>query len=123
MKNSIIPGNASVSCYSENELDETPAGGYYSSIHDLRKLGVSIPNSTLLSPAQTRRWMMTISFTSNTNRVVGAPWEINRTPGDRLSFISSKAGNIGAYPSILAFLPDYAIRFTVLAAGAGSQQR
>lgn len=120
MQDAIIPGNASISWYSVDEFDEAPAGGYYSSINDLRKLGIFILNSTLLSPAQTRRWMKPASFTSNPNNFVGTPWEIYRAPVDRLSFIYSKSGDIGVYSSIVALLPDYDVGFSILAAGKGA---
>lgn len=119
-KNSVIPVSGLASWYSVNLLDETPAGGYYCSINDLRKLGTSILNSTILSPAQTRRWMKPMSFTSDTDVTVGAPWEIYRALGDRTSFIYSKAGDVGLYSSMVALLPDYDVGFTVLAAGTGA---
>jgi CubicO group peptidase (beta-lactamase class C family) len=52
---SIIPINASTSWYSLDTRGSAPAGGFYSSIDDLRTLGVSIIRSTLLSTAQSRR--------------------------------------------------------------------
>jgi CubicO group peptidase (beta-lactamase class C family) len=70
---SIIPINASISWYSLDTRDSAPAGGFYSSIDDLRTLGVSIINSTLLSTAQSRRWMKPVAFTADPNFAVGAP--------------------------------------------------
>ena len=115
---SIIPGNATVSWYNALIGDETPAGGYYSSLNDMRKVGISILNSTFLSPAQTRRWMKPHTFTSNPNVLVGTPWEILRAPSKRTSWMYTKEGDLGLYGSEVIFLPDYGVGFTVLAAGA-----
>ncbi|MCJ1462110.1 hypothetical protein MMC07_000710 [Pseudocyphellaria aurata] len=117
---SIIPINASISWYDVDLLDESPAGAYYSSIRDLRALGISILNSSLLRPAQTRRWMKPASFTADPDAAVGAPWEILRAPTDRQSWMYTKNGAIGLYASNLALLSDYDVGFTVLAAGTGA---
>jgi CubicO group peptidase (beta-lactamase class C family) len=61
---SFIPINASVSWWNGDALDKTPAGGYYSSINDMKKIGKAILNSTILTPALTRRWMKPHSFTA-----------------------------------------------------------
>jgi CubicO group peptidase (beta-lactamase class C family) len=115
---SVIPINATASWYNADILDETPAGGYYSSINDLRRIGISILSSTLLTPAQTRRWMKPLTFTSDANFSVGAPWEIVRAPNlNRTSYLYTKSGDIGLYSAELALLPDYDVGFTVLAAG------
>ena len=119
---SIIPFNATVSWYNANILDETPAGGYYSTINDLRLLGISMLNSDLLSPAQTRRWMKPHTFTSDPNISVGAPWEIVRAPINRTSWMYTKSGDIGLYSGEVALLSDYDVGFTVLAAGQSSTQ-
>lgn len=116
-KNSIIPVSASDSWYSVNLVDETAAGGYYSSLNDMRKLGISILNSTILHPAQTRKWMKPTSFTSDPDISVGAPWEIFRAPGERTSFVYTKSGDVGLYSAIVGLMPDYDVGFTVLAAG------
>jgi hypothetical protein len=118
---SIIPINATASWYNANLLDETPAGGYYSNINDLRALGRSILSATLLTPAQTRRWMKPLTFTSDPNGSVGAPWEIVRAPNlNRTSQLYTKSGDIGLYSAEVALLPDYDVGFTVLAAGLRS---
>jgi hypothetical protein len=51
----INPFNDRTANYSADILFEDPAGSYYSSINDMRTLGKSILNSTVLSEAQTRR--------------------------------------------------------------------
>lgn len=115
--NSIIPFSDSASWYSVDLLDETVVGGYYSSVNDLRKIGTSVLNGTILSPAQTRRWMKPTSFTSDGEESVGAPWEILRAPGQRTSFAYTKEGDLGLYSSVFALLPEFDFGFTVLSAG------
>ena len=118
---SIIPVNATASWYNANTRDETPAGGFYSSTNDLRAIGKSIISSTLLSPAQTRRWLKPQSFTTDPTVAVGAPWEILRAPGlNRTSYMYTKSGNLGSYAAEVAYLLDYDVGFTVLAAGLKS---
>lgn len=93
----------------------------YSTLTDLRTIGRSILSSTLLTPAQTRRWLKPLTFTSDPNVSVGAPWEILRAPGlNRSSYLYTKAGDIGLYSAEVALLPDYDVGFTVLTAGLQS---
>lgn len=69
-----------------------------STITDLRTVGRSILSSTLLTAAQTRRWLKPLTFTSDTNVSVGAPWEIVRAPGlTHSSYLYTKSGDIGLY--------------------------
>ena len=119
---SVIPFNSTISSYDAAQYDAAPAGGFYSSASDLRRVGISILNSSLLSPAQTRRWMKPTSLTSNPNFTVGAPWEILRAPttDGRESWFYTKSGDLGMYSSQMVLLPDHAAGFTVLAAGASS---
>ncbi|CZR51197.1 uncharacterized protein PAC_01072 [Phialocephala subalpina] len=100
--------------------DETAAGGMFSSSSDVTKLGRSILTSSLISPAQTRRWMQPRSFTSASNAMVGAPWEIYRittSPNDRLVDLYTKSGDLPGYSSVLVLSRDYDFGFSVLAAG------
>ena len=85
----------------------------------MRKIGLAILSSTLLTPAQTNRWFKPATFTSNLNLSVGSPWEITRAPttGDSVSWLYTKDGDIGSYSTLIALLPDYDIGFTVFAAG------
>jgi hypothetical protein len=86
----------------------------------MRKIGISMLNSTFLDQAQTRRWMQPHAFTSNPNVSVGAPWEILRRPSQRTSWMYAKAGDLGLYCSQIALLPEYGVGFSVLGAGAAS---
>ncbi|KAF3012874.1 hypothetical protein E8E14_011414 [Neopestalotiopsis sp. 37M] len=121
----FIPRNVSWSWWDSDLLDETPAGGYYSTLNDMTKVGRAMLNYTLLSPAQTRRWMKPHAFTSDPRYAVGAPWEIVQAPGSPSSWIYIKTGDLGAYSGVQALVPDLNIGMNILAAGArpGDQAR
>lgn len=120
--NSIVPFDPIVSFYAADVYEKAPTGGYFSSVNDMTKIGLSILNSTFLTAAQTRNWMKPKSFTSNANYSVGAPWEIVRAPGDRVSYLYTKNGELGLYGSQIVLMPDYDVGFTVLAAGQSAAQ-
>ncbi|KAK5715298.1 hypothetical protein LTR17_016814 [Elasticomyces elasticus] len=101
-----------------SSVGEPAALGLYSSIRDLSKLGRSILTSSLLTPAQTRRWLKPISSTSNLRNAVGRPWEIyhySKTPTDPIVDIYTKLGTIGNYSSYFGLVPAYDIGFAILA--------
>lgn len=124
-ENSIIPpaDSANSSSYGDDSFDWAPGGGYYSSLSDMTKFGRSILNSSFLTPAQTRRWLKPKAFTGNVNVSVGAPWEIYRAPGNRVSYLYTKNGYVTPYASELALMPDYDVGFSVLAAGPASLEQ
>ena len=93
------------------------AGGMYSSAKDMATFGRAIPNSTLLPPAITRRWMKPATHTSSLNYAVGAPWEILSFGNERSIDLYTKSGDIGVYSSVLALSPDHGVGFTILGAG------
>ncbi|KAE8441352.1 hypothetical protein EG329_005501 [Mollisiaceae sp. DMI_Dod_QoI] len=100
--------------------DETAAGGMYSSSSDLTKIARSILTSSLLSPAQTKRWMTPRGLVSAANAAVGAPWEIlrlNVSPNNRLVDLYTKAGDLPGYSSLFVLARDWDIGFSVLTAG------
>ncbi|KAF4943426.1 hypothetical protein FGADI_13415 [Fusarium gaditjirri] len=119
---SVIPDSPSSSWYDVDTRDEGPAGGIYSSIADLRRIGQSILTYEMLSPSQTRRWMKPLSFTADPEVAVGAPWEIARvtSTNNRTSWMYTKGGQLGMYNSLMALLPDWGVGLTVLAAGTGA---
>lgn len=119
---SIIPYNQSWSNYDWNMRDEAPAGGYYSTAQDLRAIGKSILNSTLIPDDLTRRWMKPVTFTGSVNVSVGAPWEIVRIPTERNIWMYTKGGHVGSYTSEIILIPEYGIGVTVLAAGVAVSQ-
>ncbi|KAH6876353.1 putative beta-lactamase, partial [Thelonectria olida] len=115
---SIIPVNKTDSWWDFDFLDETPAAGYYSTANDMGLVGKAILNSTLLSPALTRRWLKPHAFTSNPNLAVGAPWEITRAPGFPVSWVYAKSGDAGLYSAVTMLMPDLDVGMSILAAGA-----
>lgn len=117
--NAVIPINDSVSLYSAELGPLSPGGSFYSTINDLRQFGLSILNSTVLTPSMTRRWLKPHSFSPDTYMTVGAPWEIIPfPPDDRFpTRIYAKSGGIGLYSTEMGLIPDYNIGFTILAAG------
>ena len=93
------------------------AGGIYSTSNDLAKLGSAILKNTLLSPAQTRRWMKPVTHTSSLKSSVGAPWEIYRVETSRgIVDLYTKSGGIGVYSSLLVLVPDYDFGWVILSA-------
>src|ERR1700761_4052160 len=98
----------------------------FSSLHDLSLAGASLLSSSLLSPAQARRWLKPVTHTSSTSFSVGRPWEITMVPpsasGDRPAVeIYGKEGNLGHYSAYLALIPDYQVGLAVLAADDKTQ--
>ena len=60
------------------QLTQRSAGGYFSSLNDMAIIGKSILSSSLLSKAQTRRWLKPSAFVESFDQGVGRPWEIFR---------------------------------------------
>ena len=54
------------------------AGGFFSSLNDLRTLGKATLTSRLLSKSVTNRWFKPTSFVESFAQGVGRPWEIYR---------------------------------------------
>ncbi|KAJ5975525.1 hypothetical protein N7481_009232 [Penicillium waksmanii] len=100
-------------------------GSIYSNTADLRKAGLSILNSELLSGPTISEWMKPRSATGTLVELVGAPWEISRleipvTPGSnrtRVSDLYTKAGGNIDYTAIFALSPDQGIGYSILIAG------
>ncbi|KAK3642247.1 hypothetical protein LTR56_010824 [Elasticomyces elasticus] len=112
------PGLPAFNIANSSSVGEPAALGLYSSIRDLSKFGRSILTSSLLTPAQTRRWLKPISSTSNLRNSVGRPWEIyhySKTPTDPIIDIYTKLGTIGNYSSYFGLVPAYDIGFAILA--------
>ncbi|OQE25597.1 hypothetical protein PENSTE_c006G07157 [Penicillium steckii] len=100
-------------------------GSIYSSTADLRRAGLSILNSELLSGPTTSQWMKPRSGTGSLVELVGAPWEISRleipaTPGSnrtRISDLYIKGGGNRDYTAIFALSPDQGIGYSILVGG------
>lgn len=98
-----------------------PGGANYMSTADLVRAGQAILQSTLLAPAQTRRWLAPTMLTGDPTSHVGAPWEIfcrSSAVNGRTYEYYTKAGDVGAYDSTLVLSPQHGVGWTVLAAGA-----
>ncbi|PGH08720.1 hypothetical protein AJ79_05911 [Helicocarpus griseus UAMH5409] len=121
----IIPGGPPTSAWGFDNQLTAPSGGIYSNHADLRTLGLSILQSKLLTPSETRAWMKPRGHTSSLVTTIGAPWEINRltlpvAPGSkhyRVSDLYTKGGGQPGYTAIFALSPDHGIGFSVLVAG------
>jgi hypothetical protein len=117
----LPPGNSTGWYYSLGE--GSPAGNMYSSVGDLSSLGRGIFRYTLMSGAQTRRWLKPASLTSELVAGVGYPWGIRRIPigtgndAHRVVDAYGKAGRIGSYASLMVLLPDYDVGMVALLAG------
>lgn len=101
----------------------TAMGAAFSSANDLSTLGRAILSSSLLPRNTTRAWLKPTSHTSSLLGAVGRPWEIFRAaPAEhRVVDLYTKGGNLGAYGANLVLIPDYAVGFVVLKAGARGQ--
>ncbi|KAL1617410.1 hypothetical protein SLS56_010988 [Neofusicoccum ribis] len=89
-----------------------------SSSRDLAKAGKAMLDSSIVSPADTRRWLKPVTSTSNLRNSVGRPWEIyhfgiNAT--DPVVDIYTKTGSIGRYSSYFGLAPDHNVGFSILA--------
>ncbi|KAJ7588107.1 putative beta-lactamase [Mycena floridula] len=118
----VIPVGPKESNWTLDLGDGTPYGGMFSSLSDISKMGRAILNSTLLTPVQTRRWFKPHSHTASLTYSVGAPWEIQRLvlPSEnRVVDVYTKNGDLGAYFSFFALIPEYNVGFAGLGAGAG----
>jgi len=113
----VIPYNRSWSWFDWDMGEESPAGGYYSNLIDLRAIGKSILNSTLLPSQITGKWMKPVTFTGSVNISVGSPWEIVRAPMERNIWLYTKGGHIGTYTSEIILIPEYEIGAAVLTTG------
>ncbi len=108
--------------YKDHSQLTTPRSGqYYSTINDLLRFGDAILKHELINATQTRKWLKPVVETSSAGQLVGLPWEIfrakNLTTDGRLIEFYTKGGDIAAYHSTLALIPDYDIVATILISG------
>lgn len=100
------------------------AGSYDSTINDLIKFGDAVLKHKYLSAAETRKWFKPATETSSSGQSIGQPWEIfraqNVTVDGRLIDFYTKGGDIKAYHSIIAFIPDYDLVAVILLSGAAT---
>ena len=116
---SVIPGGDAIAAVFDVDGGiSTPAGGLFSTVNDLAKVGVSILNSTLLPSNVTRKWMKPVSHTARLQYAVGRPWEIYRYrhQSGHITDIYTKLGDSGNYGGYLALIPEYDAGFSILGA-------
>ncbi|KAI1181877.1 hypothetical protein F5B17DRAFT_423098 [Nemania serpens] len=116
----VIPGgNASETGWADDLGPTSPSGSIYSSTSDMVKAGQAILQSTLMSRAQTRRWLKPLIQTGFLSTAVGAPWEIRylTLSGQRISQIYTKQGDVGTYHAALVLSPEHDLGWVVLTAG------
>ncbi|KAI1125391.1 beta-lactamase/transpeptidase-like protein [Nemania abortiva] len=116
----VILGGKSETGWDEDLGPTSPSGSIYSSTSDMVKAGQAILQSTLMSPARTRRWLKPLIQTGYLSTAVGAPWEIRylELPDQRTSQLYTKQGDIGTYHAALVLSPEHDIGGIVLTAGA-----
>ncbi|KAF2967417.1 hypothetical protein GQX73_g6160 [Xylaria multiplex] len=120
----IPPGNEKG--WNFNLGESSPTGNMYSSITDISTLGRAIFRNTILNAAQTRRWLKPAATTADIYEGLSYPWGYRRIRlgpegsglANRIVDSYNKAGSINKYASILVLLPDYAVGFAALLAGA-----
>lgn len=126
LKRAVIPGGNTSQAnviYPAVVGIDVASGGVYSTTNDLAKFGLSILNSTLLSPEETRKWLKPISHTGSLQLSVGRPWEIFRFThpiNGRVSDLYTKEGDGTGFSSYLILSPDHGAGFTILIAGNAS---
>ncbi|KAH8161625.1 hypothetical protein CIB48_g6614, partial [Xylaria polymorpha] len=119
----IPPGNDGGWNFSLGEA--SPTGNMYSSISDISSLGRAIFRNSVLTAAQTRRWLRPAATTADIYEGVSYPWGYRRIPlgppgsslMNRIVDSYNKAGSINKYASLLILLPDYDVGFSALLAG------
>jgi hypothetical protein len=121
----VIPGgsaSASEVGWDDDLGPASAAGSIYSSTADMVKASQAILQSTLLSPARTRRWLKPLTHTGEPSTTVGAPWEIRSLllPNRRVSQIYTKQGDEGTYHAALVLSPEHDLGWVVHAAGTAS---
>ncbi|KAI1427746.1 beta-lactamase/transpeptidase-like protein [Xylaria sp. FL1777] len=119
----IPPGNEQGWNFSLGE--SSPTGNMYSSISDISRLGRAIFRNTVLTAAQTRRWLRPAATTADVAEGLSYPWGYRRIRlgpagsglANRVVDAYNKAGSINEYASLLVLLPDYDAGFAALLAG------
>jgi len=117
--NAVIPATQPNS-WGVDYGDNAPGGGLHSSLNDLARLAHTILTRTALpNPAEVRTWLQPTGFAGSANTLVGAPWEIYRTPDltEHNVDIHAKNGGALAYVARMALLDSYGVAFVAFTAG------
>ena len=116
----VIPGNDAAGIeWATNLGPDAPSGSFYSSVADMVKAGQAILQSTLLTPAETRRWFRPLIQTGYVSTAVGAPWEIRYLTNSNQHLIPAmtKQGDIGSYHTAVVFSQQHDLGWVVLTGG------
>ena len=122
----IVPGgNTSTSgaILAATNTNEAPARGVYTTVNDPAKFGLSILNSTLLCPEETRKKLKPITHTDSLDLLIGRPWEILRITqpaSGRINDLYTKDGDGPAFAAFLILSPDQNAGFSILVGGGSS---
>ncbi|KAI0193884.1 beta-lactamase/transpeptidase-like protein [Astrocystis sublimbata] len=117
----VIPGGNATEVGWDQDIGEVaPAGSMYASTADMVKAGQGILQSTLLSPAETRRWLTSRIQTGYVGVAVGAPWEMRylTSPNNHVTDYYTKQGDIGTYNTAMALSPQHDLGWIAMAASA-----
>jgi hypothetical protein len=96
----------------------------FSSLDNLARVGQSIMNSTLLTTAQTNRWLKPATHTANPANSIGYPFVIysggnypKTSPMvDVYTILSNEGYQESLYSSYMGLVPDWGIGFVILSA-------
>ena len=119
----VSPGGNETATYQSLKViaaNDAASGSIYSTTNDLAKFGLSILNSTLLAPEETRKWLKPITHTGSLQFSIGRPWEIFRFTQPSTGHVNdlyTKAGDGTGYSSYLILSPDHGAGFSILIAG------
>lgn len=119
----VSPGGNETAAYQSLmtiAANDAASGSVYSTTNDLAKFSLSILNSTLLAPEETRKWLKPITHTGSLQFSVGRPWEIFRFTQPSTGHVNdlyTKAGDATGYSSYLVLSPDHGAGFSILIAG------
>ncbi len=124
LSRAVLPGGNTShvsSVYVSDFPNAVASGGVLSTTNDLAKFGLSILNSTLITPQETREWLKPISHTASLHFSIGRPWEIFRVTNPingRVSDLYTKQGDGGQYSSFLILSPDHGVGFSICITGS-----
>ncbi|KAJ5639546.1 uncharacterized protein N7484_007408 [Penicillium longicatenatum] len=123
-KDGVIPVDQEASGWSSHLPGSEASTSIFTSVEDLALAGKAILKSTLLSSAQTNRWLKPVSHTANPKNSVGYPFLIysggdypDTSPMiDVYTLLSNEGYEEGLYSSYLGLVPDWGVGYAILSA-------
>lgn len=94
-----------------------PAGGMYSSLNDLTKLGMMFTrpsNQTLFKPSTVRQMALPVDIAPDGLTLWGSPFEMVFSNG---YLVRGKGGNIDSYDAYFSFVPELELGINILMSG------